>query len=82
MDPIITICLALTPVPCLSRAHSILRSIWNAIQRVQSSKQQLKALAISVALLLRTLDNEIRSGHLVESQITPEADALQTSVAT
>jgi hypothetical protein len=78
---IIDVCFALAPIPCLDRAFSIFRFIWDTIHRVQLGVRQLQALAISVAQLLRILDGEIRSGRLVESQISPEVDVLQTSVA-
>jgi hypothetical protein len=71
---------ALAPVPCLGFAFATLKCIWSSIQGVQLSKQQLGALATSVDQFLRTLDGEIRSGRLVESQISPQLRDLQMSV--
>ena len=60
-------CLSLAPVPYLGHAFSVLRFIWSSIQQVRASKQQLEALALSIAQLLRTLDREYRAGRLLQA---------------
>ena len=59
-------CLSLAPVPYLGHAFSVLRFIWSSIQQIHASKQQLKALALSIAQLLRTLDREYCAGWLLQ----------------
>jgi hypothetical protein len=59
-------CLSLAPVPYLGHAFSVLRFIWSSIQQVRASKQQLEALALSIAQLLQTLDREYRAGRLLQ----------------
>lgn len=61
---IISYCLDLAPVPGLSTAFSILRVIVSNVQQVQASKQQLMALAVSTAQLIKTLNAEYASGRL------------------
>ena len=59
-------CLSLAPVPYLGHAFSVLRFIWSSIREVRASKQQLEALALSIAQLLRTLDTEDRAERLLQ----------------
>ena len=69
-------CLSLAPVPYLGHAWSIFQFIWTTIQAVQSSTEQLRALAASIAQLLQTLDAEIRVGRLVPKRTSAELDSL------
>jgi hypothetical protein len=59
-------CLSLAPVPYLGHAFSVLRFIWSSIQQFRASKQQLEALALSIAQLLQTLNREYRGGRLLQ----------------
>lgn len=60
--------LSLAPVPYLSAAFSIFKIIWQTVEQVQDSKEQLRVLAYSVGQLLYTLDREFRAGRLKESR--------------
>src|ERR1700683_295751 len=61
-------CLSLVPVPYLAPAFAALRFIWSSIEQAQTSKQQLKALAQSIAQLLQTLDGQYCARRLLEVQ--------------
>lgn len=61
-------CLSLVPVPYLVPAFSALRFIWLSVEQAQASKQQLKALAETIANLLQTINGEYEAGRLVESK--------------
>lgn len=65
---IITLTLALSPVPGLGAAFSLLRFIWSSVQRAEANQQQLIALSQSSAQLLGSLDNEYRTGKLLDQQ--------------
>lgn len=68
-------CLTLAPVPYLAPAFAVLRFIWSSVQQAQASKQQLHALAQTVAQLLWTLNQEYSAGQLQECKTsTPLAD--------
>ncbi len=68
-------CLALAPVPYLDFTFSVFRFIWTSVEQAQASKQQLRALAQTIAQLLSTLDKEYRAGRLVQAETsTPVAD--------
>ena len=68
-------CLSLAPVPYLDFAFSVFRFIWTSVEQAQASKQQLRALAQTIAQLLSTLDKEYRAGRLVQAETsTPVAD--------
>ena len=61
---VIQSCLALAPVPYLGPAFGIFKFIWDSIQAVQGSREQLKAFAEAIAKFLATLDREARRGSL------------------
>ena len=71
----IHLCLSLAPLPYLSPAFSALRYIWSSIEQVQTSKQQLEALAQSIAQLLQMLDEEYKAKRLLQDKtVVPLAD--------
>lgn len=61
---IIEHCLALTPVPGLAAAFSILRYIASSVIQAQASKQQLIVLTTVTAQLMMTLNAEFDAGRL------------------
>jgi hypothetical protein len=68
-------CLSLAPVPYLVPAFDVLRFIWTCVEQAQASKQQLHALAQTIAQLLSTLNQEYCAGRLVRARTsTPVAD--------
>jgi len=68
-------CLSLAPVPYLDFAFSVFEFIWTSVEQAQASKQQLHALAQTIAQLLSTLNEEYRAGRLVQAETsTPLAD--------
>jgi hypothetical protein len=75
---VISACLALAPVPYLSAAFTTFQFIWDSVQRVQASKEQLRCLAFSVAQLLHTLDGEIRFKRLHPSIVSSGITDLQS----
>lgn len=64
---IISSCLALTPVPYLGIVFSVFQFIYASIEQVQTSKEQLVALAQSAAQLLHTIDSQCRAGRLSQA---------------
>ena len=68
------------PVSPLSLPFATLKTLWDSVQRDRWSERQLRAFTVSVAKLLRCLDSELRAGHLVDSNITLEIDAVQSYV--
>ena len=69
-------CLSLTPVPYLAPAWSILRFIYSSVEQAQASKQQLQALAQTIAQLLWTLNREYFSGQLLYENTSTTVDDL------
>jgi hypothetical protein len=69
-------CLSLTPVPYLAPAWSILRFIYSLVEQAQASKQQLQALAQTIAQLLWTLNREYFSGQLLYENTSTTVDDL------
>jgi len=68
-------CLSMVPVPYLAPAFAALRFIWSSVEQAQASRQQLQALAQSIAQLLQTLHNQYRAGRLRKSKTSrPLAD--------
>jgi hypothetical protein len=55
-------CLHLVPVPYLSAAFGLFKLIWDTVDKVQASKQQLRVLAECVSHLLVTLDANYEPG--------------------
>jgi hypothetical protein len=60
-------CLNLAPVPCLGVAFGLFKSIWDVVQVLGFYKFQLKELAISVAHLLSTLNDQYRRQEPLEA---------------
>jgi hypothetical protein len=67
MMDIIHQCLSVVPVPYLAPAFAALRFIWSSVEQARASRQQLQALAQSIAQLLQTLHDQYRAGRLLES---------------
>jgi hypothetical protein len=65
---VIHLCMGLTPVPGLSSAFYVFKSIWEAVEEVNVCQEQLISLARSAAQLLEVLNEQFRSGRLSESQ--------------
>lgn len=61
---IITNVLALTPVLRLSHVFAAFRFLWQAVQKVEASQEQFRALACFIAQLLQVLDREHREGRM------------------
>jgi hypothetical protein len=59
--------LSLAPVPYLQPAFSLFQFIWNSVERAQASKEQLKALASSIAYLLQALHLEYPEDRLEDA---------------
>jgi hypothetical protein len=68
--------LALGPVPYLSNAISILRTIWKSVQQAKASNEQLRTLSYTIAQLLMTLDTEYRARRLTQAQTSVQLDQL------
>jgi hypothetical protein len=70
--------LSLIPVPHLNPAFALLKFITSAVKQANVCRGQLEALAQSLALLLRTLDEQYRAGRLRQDQtLTPLTDLLR-----
>jgi hypothetical protein len=67
-------CLALTPVPYLATAFSLFRFIWNSVESVQASKEQLRVLSTCIAELLVVANKQCCEDKLYEADIV---DALR-----
>jgi hypothetical protein len=61
-------CLSIPPVPCLASAFSTFKFIWSSVEQLQVGKSQLAALTQSIAQLLRTLDEEYRTGRFLQAR--------------
>ena len=77
---IIDQCLLLVPVPYLSFAFHLLRTIWLSIQQAQASKWQLEALAQSIAQILDTLNEQYRTGRLLKVKTSTPLKKLHECV--
>ncbi|KAJ6470933.1 hypothetical protein C8R45DRAFT_1014930 [Mycena sanguinolenta] len=67
LQTVLDVIVGITPVPGLSAAFTLLRTIVSAIQQVSGSKQQLALLAQSAAQLLQTLNAEFSASRLMQS---------------
>jgi len=74
-------CLSLAPIPYLAPAFSILRFICSSVEQAQASKQQLRALAQTIAQLLCALNEEYRAGRLVEARTSTSVTNLDRFVS-
>ncbi|KIM77036.1 hypothetical protein PILCRDRAFT_12391 [Piloderma croceum F 1598] len=74
-------CLSLAPIPYLAPAFSILRFICSPIEQAQASKQQLRALAQTIAQLLCMLNEEYRAGRLVRAKTSTSVANLDRFVS-
>jgi hypothetical protein len=61
-------CLSVVPVPYLAPAFAALRFIWSSVEQARASRQQLQALAQSIAQLLQTLHDQYCAGRLLEAK--------------
>jgi hypothetical protein len=59
---------SISPVPCLGVAFSGLRLICDSVQQVKTSREQLQTLTLLIAQLLRTLNQEYKTGRLTEAR--------------
>jgi hypothetical protein len=73
---IIGSCLDLVPVPYLSTAFGILRSIWLSIDHFKACEEQVRVLAESIAVLLRALNGQFDSGRLSPANASVPLDDL------
>src|SRR5882762_5831084 len=60
--------LYISPVPYLAPAFSRLKFICLSVDQVQASKSQLEVLMRSIAQLLQVLDEEGRTGRLLQAR--------------
>ncbi|KAF7351565.1 DUF1768 domain-containing protein [Mycena sanguinolenta] len=67
LQTVLDVILGITPVPGLSAAFTLLKTIVSAIQQVSKSKQQLALLAQSAAQLLQMLNAEFSASRLMQS---------------
>jgi len=74
---IVNLCLAIVPLPYLSRAFTRFRFIWTSVQQAQASQEQLKTLAYALAQLLRALDMQYREGKLLQNKTSEALNDLQ-----
>lgn len=68
--------LSLVQVDPLQVIFSIFRFIWNTVQEVKESKQQLITLGDTVGQLLATLNAEYQAGRLKPEETTAELASL------
>lgn len=73
-------CLSLVPVPDLSTAFTTFKFIWAMVEKVPASKQQLRALAQSIAQLLQTIHEEYQAGRLVRAKTSVVLDNFEMCV--
>lgn len=59
-------CFSLDPDPSLVPAFSAFKFVWSEVKQAQASKRQLETLAQTIAQLLQTLDEEYKSGRLIQ----------------
>jgi hypothetical protein len=72
--------LLLTPDPSLLRNFTALKFIYRAVQKLQSSEEQFRALVYSVAELLQALDSEYLANRLPNDDTAELLGALLKSV--
>ena len=77
---IIDQCLSLAPVPYLSPAFHLFRIIWLSVQQAQASKWQLETLAQSIAQILNTLNEQYRTGRLLQAKTSTPLSNLHECV--
>jgi hypothetical protein len=73
-------CLSLVPVPYLSVAFKIFKSIYSSVQQIQANKAQLRALSQCVALMLQCLNTQYESRQLSMDGTTASLEQLVQSV--
>lgn len=71
---------SLTPLPHLSANFVIFRYIWQTVQQVQGSQEQLRELVRTIAQLLQTLDREYRAARLSEGGTSAPLEDLHKYV--
>ena len=72
---IITHCLTLAPGPYHS-AFSLLRLLWDSVDKVQACKEQLRVLSTCVAQLLTAVHTEVGENRLTERGIAEAYKSL------
>ena len=74
-------CLSMVPVPYLAPGFAALRFIWSSVEQAQASRQQLQALAQSIAQLLQTLHDQYCAGRLLQAKTSRSLVDLHVLVA-
>jgi hypothetical protein len=78
---IIQSCLVLAPVPYLAPAFSIFKVIWESIDQIQASNEQLRTLSCSIAQLLSAINGEYRRGALKSEGTSEQLEKLREFVS-
>ena len=73
-------CLLLTPVPYLSVAFTIFKSIYTSVQQIHANRLQLRALAQCVALMLQCLNTQYETRRLSKNGTAACLEQLAQSV--
>lgn len=73
-------CLSLVPVPFLSVAFKIFKSIHSSVQQIQGNEAQLRALAQCVAQMLHCLNTQYETRQLSMNGTTACLEQLVQSV--
>ena len=73
-------CLSLVPAPHLRNDFLALSVIWASVGKAETSRQQLRILAYSIAQFLQTLDTEYRASRLIPAATSLPLVDLRRSV--
>jgi hypothetical protein len=73
-------CLLLTPVPYLSVAFKIFKSIYSSVQQIRTNRLQLLALAQCLAVILQRLNTQYETRRLSKNRTAASLKQLTQSV--
>ena len=79
---VIDLCLKLVPVPYLSLAFTVARTICNIVRDMQGNKAQFVVLAETAATLLVTLDKQYRGNKKLDGNTEQTLDEMLQCVLT
>ena len=74
---VVSICLSVAPVPYLAPAFDVFRSLWTSIENIKWSRQQLEALAFSIAQLLPVLNRRLGTNKIQHDTVSSRIEDLK-----
>jgi len=75
-------CLKLVPIPYLSLAFTVARTIWNIVKDMQENKAQFVVLTETAATLLVTLDKQYRGAKELDGNTKQTLNEMLQCVLT